>query len=436
MTYNENPLQELKEIISKEKKIVGEMIFFLNNLENLRDIEERKIVFSQLISLKNFLKKTNGTIPEILEKIFLVKPLPSQEQVKKTKEFLVKEIHPENKIPVKNIKSKITAFSELERETIKRLKKKEKKVISKKTKKPSKYVKISNKFFSNFSNSLIDKRIFLILERNLIKANLQFTPASYISVILFTTLLSTIIGGFTFLFFLFFNFGSELPIITMANELIEVRFLKVFWILFAIPIGTFLMMYFYPSLEKKSIGTKINQELPFATIHMSAISGSMIDPTKIFNIIVSTKEYPYLEKEFIKLINEINIYGYDLVTALKNIAFNGPSRKLTELFNSLATTINSGGDLPEFFNKRAETLLFEHRIEKEKHTKSAETFMDIYISVVIAAPMILMLLLMMMKISGLGIALSTSMITLMMVLGVSLMNVVFLTFLRLKQPSE
>jgi flagellar protein FlaJ len=212
--------------------------------------------------------------------------------------------------------------------------------------------------------------------------------------------------------------------------------LKVFWLLFVIPIGTFLVVYFYPSLEKKSLGNKIDQELPFATINMSAISGSMIDPSEIFKIIVLTKEYPNLEKEFIKLINEINVYGYDLVTALKKVAENTPSKKLAELFNGLSTTINSGGDLPEFFDKRSQTLLFEYKIEREKHTKFSETFMDIYISAVIAAPMILMLVLMMMKISGLGIALSTSMITLIMVFGVSLLNVVFLTFLHLKQPAE
>ena len=175
-------------------------------------------------------------------------------------------------------------------------------------------------------------------------------------------------------------------------------------------------------------------ELPFATIHMSSISRSMIEPSKIFSIIISTAEYPFLEKEFIKLLNEVNIYGYDLVTALRNMAFNSPSRKLADLYNGLATTINSGGDMPEFFDKRSQTLLFEHRLEKEKHSKAAETFLDIYISVVIAAPMILMLLLMMMRISGLGISLSTNMITLVMVLGVTLMNILFLAFLQIKQP--
>ena len=135
-----------------------------------------------------------------------------------------------------------------------------------------------------------------------------------------------------------------------------------------------------------------------------------------------------------KIINEINVYGMDFVSALRNVASNSPSLRLTELLNGIATTINSGGSLPDFFEKRSQSLLFEYRIEREKNTKSAETFMDIYISVVIAAPMILMLLLIMMRVSGLGVSMSTSMITLMMVMGVTTVNILFLTFLQLKQP--
>jgi flagellar protein FlaJ len=161
----------------------------------------------------------------------------------------------------------------------------------------------------------------------------------------------------------------------------------------------------------------------------------MLEPSKIFSILISTGEYPSLKKEFTKLINEINVYGFDLVSALRDCAFKSPSKKLAELYNGLATTINSGGDLRSFFEKRSQSLLFEYRLEREKYARTAETFMDIYISVVIAAPMILMLLLIMIKISGMGLPLSTSAITLIMVLGVGAVNVLFLTFLALKQPS-
>jgi len=236
-----------------------------------------------------------------------------------------------------------------------------------------------------------------------------------------------------FLFFLFFDLEAT-GMISLMTENFFLRFLKVFWILIVIPALTLLFLYFYPSLERKSLEAKLNEELPFATIHMAAISGSHIEPTKIFKIVAMTGEYPRLEKEFNKLLNEINIYGYDLVTALKDSAVNSPSQKLADLFNGLATTITSGGDLYDFFDKRSQTLLFDYRLDREKQTKSAETFMDIYISVVIAAPMILMLLLMMMKISGLGVSLSTSMLTFLVVGGVSVINIFFLMFLQLKQP--
>lgn len=258
---------------------------------------------------------------------------------------------------------------------------------------------------------------------------------TYIPVLVLNVAISLIISIFIFLFLLFFNINATFPMITPATGNIGIRILELFWIMLIIPIGTFLFMYLYPSLERKSLGSKIDMELPFAAIHMSAISGSLIDPTKIFSIISSTKEYPHLEKEFNKLLNEINIYGYDLVTALKDSAINSPSTKLSELLNGLATTITSGGSLYDFFEKRSQSLLFDYSLEKEKATKSAETFMDIYISVVIATPMIFMLLLMMIKISGLGISLSTAMISFLVAGGVSLINIFFLVFLQLKQSS-
>ena len=426
--------EELKKIILEKKKILKEISYLFGMLKRTKDNEEKKMISSQINLLEDSLKKRNNKIPLILKEMPLVKPLTTQKETENV-ELNIKERKP---VEVsKKVKTKLPAnFLELEKETLKRLGGKEEKVVKKKLKKPSKYVKIANKIFQNQSKILSKKKISDMLKTTLIKSNMQFITSNYISMILFTTLLSFILSFFIFLFFLFFNFGPTLPIITNVTENITTRFLKIFWILLVIPLGTLLFMYFYPSLEKSSIQNKINRELPFATIHMSAISGSMVEPSKIFSIINSTGEYPNISKEFTKLINETHIYGYNLVSAMRNLASNCPSSKLAELFNGLASTISSGGDIQDFFEKRAQSLLFEYKIENEKHTKTAETFMDIYISIVIAAPMIFMLVLMMMRISGLGISLSTSMISMIMVSGVAVINVVFLTFLHLKQPSE
>ncbi len=449
--------QELKNSISREVEIIKEMNSFFNNLES-HDQEEKDMVFSQTSSLKKLLKKENDNILIALNKISLVKPLQNSQihsklprsqirtlllkdqsktsnenflmpQTKKKKNFI-------EKISQKRSLYKKFSLKKFEKDTLKRIGKKEKEIVGKKTKKPSTYVSLANRLFSNVSSSLIEKGMFKNLNENLSRTNREFLLKGYVSIILFTTLLSVIAGIFTFTFFLFFNIQIAFPFITMTSDLFMTRFLKVFWILFAVPIATFSFAYFYPALEKDSLEKRINQELPFATINMAAISGSMINPTEIFSIIVSTKEYPILEKEFIKIINGMNVLGYDLITVLRNSAFHSPSKKLADLLNGIATTVNSGGDLGKFFDERAKNLLFEYDLEKEKSTRAAETFMDIYISVVIATPMILMLLLIMMQISGLGISLSTGMITLIMVLGVTAINIVFLSFLHIKQSNE
>ena len=233
---------------------------------------------------------------------------------------------------------------------------------------------------------------------------------------------------------MFFNFSPTPPIVSSYAGSFLMRFLQIFWILLAVPVATFVFGYYYPSMEKKSIKTKIDFEIPFVTMHMAAVSSSMIEPSKIFQVIISTGEYPNIPREFRKIINRINIEGYDLVNALREVSRNNASSKLSELLGGMATVITTGGNLMNFFEKRSEGLLLEHRLEREKYNKYAETFMDVYISVVIAAPMILMLLLMIIKISGIGISITSAMISLIMIAGVSIVNFIFIIFLNMKEP--
>lgn len=440
MTFeNKTLFAEFKKIVFQELKIIKELKTLFENFENTQNKKEKDMIQNQIESLKKSLKKINLEIPNSLNKSILPNSLPQEKivpnQIQKPIEVKV-QTKPEIIKEVSQTKTPKLEFTQTEKETFKRLKSHKKEIIQKKERKASRYVQLANKIFSKTSENLLTQKSFKDFRTNLIKANMQFLPRSYISVVLFTTLLSIAAAFFFFFFFLIFNISPQIPFITLVEESFSARFSKVIWILFIIPVATFFIVYFYPSLESRSAGKRIDQELPFAAIHMSSIAGSMIDPSKIFSIILTTNEYPNIEREFIKLLNEINLLGYDLVTALRNSAINSPSKRLSELFNGIATTINSGGDLAEFFSKRAESLLFEYRIEREKRTRSAETFMDIYISVVIAAPMILMLLLMMMKISGLGLQLSTAMITLIMVLGVTIINIAFLTFLHVKQSAS
>jgi Flp pilus assembly protein TadB len=414
-------IDKINEEIEKEKNIFLGLTLINENIASTKDPYEKNEFEKKFHEEKEKLKKENLELKKRILKLEL-KRFSSE----KEKESFERKV----------IEYKKDQLSDLERNALERIKQKSNVVEKKVEKKPSRYYEFANKLFAEKVKEMLKEQRFRELTQNLVKSNLEYTSITYISLMFLNTIVSFFIAVIIFAFFLNFNLVPEFPIIVKVTEPIALRLLKLIWIPIGIPIFVYFFMYSLPSLEKKSLEKKIDGELPFVAIHMSAISGSMIDPVKIFSIIVSTREYPNVGKEFNKLLNEINVYGYDLVTALKDIALNTPSQKLSELFNGLSTTITSGGDLYNFFDKRAQTLLLDYRLEKEKDAKSAETFMDMYISIVIATPMVLMLLLVMMKISGIGISLPTNMITFLVVGAVSLINIFFLLFLQIKQSNS
>ena len=82
-------------------------------------------------------------------------------------------------------------------------------------------------------------------------------------------------------------------------------------------------------------------------------------------------------------------------------------------------------------------MLFEYKLERERYTRISETFMDIYISVAIAAPLIFLMIIIIIGSTGLGggiFDLGFSLLTLLLILGIIFINVIFLIILKLKQP--
>lgn len=454
-------LDLFKENLEQMKKIIREIHIFTNQLEQIKNLEskvsiesgEKKLLTQAIISLTNQLKILNNSLPEIIENINFYKQLETETPLtipaisakpSKSKKLIQVKYKPADltkrislTISDKDRKDFLENLSKSAL-SVRQLEKYKPPKPAAQFGKPNTYAILSNKYFKKISNNLVSKGYFNKLNRDLRKINSPFVLGTYISMILFTITLVFIFSIFLVILLLFFKMGITYPFFTPVEESILLRFAKTFWLIIVLPLVTAFLMYFYPPSEAKNLGGRINQELPFVVIHMSAISTSGIEPTSIFKILLKSEEYKYSNIEFKKLMNLINFHGKDLVTALKDVAHTSPSQKLSELLNGLATTITSGGNLRDYLNKHAETLLFDYKLEKDKLTKNSETFMDIYIAVVIAAPMILMLMFVIMGSLGtLGsfLGLSTQILSLIIILIVGFINIIFLSFLKLKQPT-
>lgn len=428
-------IDEIRQNAKAEAEMARELLTFIGRLEAGR-ADEKTLIEGVIRSLTERIRILNSSLEGMIKSVSLVKKIPGKSK-NTGMEKLSFRSSGKSIVLQRGDKEKFLNELSISESILKKLKKRklsEEESVDK-FKKANWYGRIANRFFLGFSENLLKKDSFKKLGMDIKKSNINFLATTYISVMFLSTVVAFLAGVVIFGLLLFFSFGLEIPFASMYQGGLLPRLLKTFWIVPGAPLVTFLLFYLYPSAEQKSIAKHIDSELPFAVMHMGSISGSGIEPTQIFRIVCLSREYMYTRFEIRKLINQINVYGYDVITALKNAASLSPSEKLAELFNGLSTTISSGGDLKIFFEKRAETLLLNYRLEREKFIKTAETFMDIYISVVIATPMILLLLLIMIAVSGISVGLSIGQLTFVVIAAVILINVLFLWIITMKQPS-
>lgn len=414
-------IEDLKTHVENIQKTVSD----LNNLENhVRDYSGNIKSYSSFkVSLLKQLKILNGALPKILKGV-VISDSGNEENIfsgdsrdisrfsyvspsSRDKRFVTLDSG-SKKDYIKELQISERGFSDL-----KRSKESQEGVL---VRSPSVLASISNRLFSGVSDKISPG--FSDLGDDLKKANMRFMLSTYISIAIFISVLALVISLLGLAALIYFGFVS----------------INFVWIPFVLFAAFLIAFYIYPASERRYVQKKISQELPFAAIHMAAIAGSDLEPTKIFRIIATSKEYSYLGIEIRKIINQIEIYGYDLVSALNNVARQTSSQKLAKLLTGLAINISSGGELKSYLEKNAESYMVDYKLERQRYSALAATFMDVYISILITAPLIFMMLFILMNVSGLSVGYG---IDFLMIVGISLVviaNIVFLFILQLKQP--
>jgi len=435
-------LEALKANLSQERKLLEEMLVLNEELKNASSKEESTFFETAIESIISQASIINNSIPQILSEITVQKAKASV----LGKKTAMQPIQTFSGLVVlnKEDKEKFTQELRIEADIMKKIKETGRGKKSKSTdnsyKKPNYYVTLSSRLFSNIAYKLANNPdIGQSLNLNLKKANMYYLPSTYLSITLFAMLVAFIFAVAIALIYSFFTISMTDALYPSLKFIglngLALRLLKNIGIAVLVPLGVFVIALAYPQTQATAISNKVEDELPFAIMHLSSVAGSGVEPKKVFEILAKSPEYPVVSNEIKKIMNQINLYGYDLVTALKNIAKSTSNQKLAGLLNGIATNIVSGGDLKAYLDKRSSDSLLDYKLARKKYSSMAETSMDIYIGILVAAPLILMVLLILMNVTGFGFGMSMSTLTMILIGGIALLNVGFLMFLQIKQPS-
>jgi flagellar protein FlaJ len=279
-------------------------------------------------------------------------------------------------------------------------------------------IKLFGRVSDKFSSS------FVSLKEALVTANARILFRTYLSLAFFFAFITF---AATFLMTLLFVINFKLNLIFALFGLLIVP-------LFFASL-TFFMIFVYPFSVSQTRRRDIEANLPFALTHMAAVSESGAPPLTIFKILSKFSEYGELSKEADKIARNVELFGLDEISALKESANKTSSPELKDVLEGMIVTIQSGGSLKSYLIEESGKAMFEYTIKREKYNQLLSTYADIYTALLIAAPMIFIVVLAALNIMG-GNMFGFTIQELMIIgtLALATLNLIFLTFLSLTQP--
>ena len=181
---------------------------------------------------------------------------------------------------------------------------------------------------------------------------------------------------------------------------------------------------------------EIKNDLPFAILHMAAVAGSGARLIDIFGMLLQSNEYKALSGEIKRIMNYVNLFGYNLTTALKSVAGTTPNEGFKELLNGMVGSVESGGSIKTFLKSKAADTMTRYRLERQKYVETLSMYSDIYTALLIAAPLLFVIVLVLVsivgsKLGGLEISFIEKIGTFVVVPA---MNIGFIVFMNIIQP--
>lgn len=286
------------------------------------------------------------------------------------------------------------------------------------------YKKLSLRIFGKFADKYIAG--FESLKPHIRGANLNYLLKAWVSMTLMTTVIAYSVS---LVFFIIFGLTFDLDFVTFLYYVIFAPIL--------VASLAFMMMYIYPIQKAKSVRKSIENNLPFALIHMSSIASSGIPPEFMFELLSGFKEYGEISRQANIIVRNIKMFGMSSVNAINHIAQRTPSPMFKEILSGISSTIEKGGDLPSFLKTMSDKSLFEYRMKRDQYNKTLSMLSDVYTAVLIAAPLMMLTALVMMNliggdVFGLTVPDVIALMTWVMIPG---LNVAFLAFIHTSYPS-
>ncbi len=165
----------------------------------------------------------------------------------------------------------------------------------------------------------------------------------------------------------------------------------------------FGLLYLVPVLLASNRRKKMDLELPYVASHMSILAAAGIPPTRMFKLMEDSKTTPEVASDANEIVRDVEILGNDIMTALETERARSPSSVFADVLEGLVATIRSGGDMKKYLLDSTHTIMDLRRIAAKQLIESLGVFAEIYISMLVVLPLLIIIMFSVMGLIGGGL---------------------------------
>ncbi|MFX0122660.1 MAG: type II secretion system F family protein [Candidatus Hodarchaeota archaeon] len=237
--------------------------------------------------------------------------------------------------------------------------------------------------FGRFLESWIEKGRFERLNTSLKKAGMDISVRAYLGSAIFSSILVGILSFFAV------TLSSMLLLQTadIQNHLFPSVFLGVV-IGTLIGIVAYLPFLYWPQMKATDRKILIEAGLPSTASYLSAMSSSGVPPNRLFYSLAGEASVaPEISKESKRITRDIEIFGYDILKALRTASERSPSERFAKFLDGMSASITSGGDLTFYLSAEAKALMKVKEEETKEFIDQLGVLAEIFMILGVVAPL-------------------------------------------------
>lgn len=162
-----------------------------------------------------------------------------------------------------------------------------------------------------------------------------------------------------------------------------------------------VLYYIIPSYKSSRRASEIDATLPSAVTFMYALNRGGMNINSVMRMLAENDNvYGEVSKEFGTVIQDMEYFSRDSLSALRRAGERTPSSKFSDLMDDMVSTMDSGAQMSNFLEQKSEDLIVEAEREQSSFIEQLSLLGEVYVTAFVAGPLFMIIITVIMALMG------------------------------------